>query len=92
MIPKSIPTDKSVDILFVFGKKELLFAAVSIKKLLMNQRVIWELGYYKRFNSRTKEEFYQIKDFSNIKELYYWKFRPQEFGDGTITLVTVPKD
>ena len=92
LIPKGIVKDKSVDILFVFGKKELFFAAVSTKKLLMDQRVIWELGYYRRFNSKTKEEFYQVKDFSKVKELYYWKFRPQEFGDGTIILVTVPKD
>lgn len=88
----NIDSNSVADVLFLFGKNELFFAAISTKKLLLNQKVIWELGYYKRFGDKEKVEFYQINDFSQIKELYYWKFKPQEFGDGTITLVTVPKD
>jgi len=86
-----LDSNKNVDISFNFGKKELFFASIPAKKLLLDQKVIWELGYYKKFGDREKEEFYQVKDFSKLKELYYWKFRPQEYGDGTITLVTVPK-
>ena len=88
----NIDSNSVVDVLFLFGKNELFFATISTKKLLLNQKVIWELGYYKKFGDKEKEEFYQINDFSQIKELYFWKFKPQEFGDGTITLVTVPKD
>lgn len=86
-----LDSNNNVDISFNLGKKELFFASISVKKLLLDQKVIWELGYYKKFGNEEKEEFYQIDDFSKIKELYYWKFKPQEFGDGTITLVTVPK-
>lgn len=88
----NIDSNSVVDVLFLFGKKELVFASISSKKLLMDQEVVWKLGYYKRFNEKDKEEFYVVEDFSKIKELYYWEFEPQEFGDGTITLVTVPKD
>ncbi len=88
----NIDSNSVVDVLFLFGKKELVFASISSKKLLMDQEVVWKLGYYKRFNKKDKEEFYVVEDFSKIKELYYWEFEPQEFGDGTITLVTVPKD
>jgi hypothetical protein len=91
-IPTGIDSTSIADVLFIFGGKELFFASVSIKKLLLDQEVIWELGYYNKFNNKTKDEFYQVKDFSKIQELYYWKFRPQEFGDGTITLVTIPKN
>ncbi len=87
----SLDPYKNVDISFCFGKKELFFASIPAKKLLINQKIIWELGYFKKFGEREKEEFYQVKDFSKLKELYYWKFSPQEFGDGTITLVTIPK-
>jgi hypothetical protein len=86
-----LDSNKNVDISFNFGKRELFFASISAKKLLLDQKVIWELGYYKKFGNEEKEEFYQVDDFSKIKELYYWKFRPQESGDGTITIVTVPK-
>ncbi|MDY0078513.1 MAG: hypothetical protein RBR87_14695 [Bacteroidales bacterium] len=88
----NIDSNCVADVLFLIGKNELFFATISTKKLLLNQKVIWELGYYRRFGDKEKVEFYQINDFSQIKELYYWKFKPQEFGDGTITLVTVPKD
>jgi hypothetical protein len=91
-LPLGFDKDKSVDILFVINKKELFFASISSKKLLNDQKVIWELGYYKRINEKAKEEFYLVEDFSKLKELYYWKFRPQEFGDGTIILVTIPKN
>lgn len=82
----------SVDISFILGKNELFFASIPAKKLLLEQKVIWELGYCKKFGDREKEEFYQVDDFTKIKELYYWEFRPQEYGDGTITIVTVPKN
>jgi len=88
----NIDSNNNVDISFNFGKNELFFASISVKKLLLDQKVIWELGYYKKFGDKEKEEFYQIDDFSKIKEFYYWEFKPQEFGDGTITIVTVPKD
>ncbi len=90
-IPSLDPT-KNVDILFYFGEKELFFASIPVKKLLINQKIIWELGFFKKFGDKEKEEFYQVKDFSKLEELYYWKFSPQEYGDGTITLVTVPKN
>ena len=86
-----LDSNKNIDILFSFGKRELFFASISAKKLLLDQKVIWELGYYKKFSNDEKEEFYQVDDFSKIKELYYWKFKPQESGDGTIIIVTVPK-
>ncbi|NOY49662.1 MAG: hypothetical protein GXO88_03730 [Chlorobi bacterium] len=88
----NIDSNSVINVLFLFGKNELFFAAISTKKLLLNQKVIWELGYYRKFGDKEKEEFYQVNDFSQIKELYYWKFKPQEHGDGTITLVTVPKN
>ena len=88
----NIDSNNSVDVLFLFGKNELFFASISAKKLLMDQEVVWKLGYYKRFNDKDKEEFYVVEDFSKIKEFYYWEFEPQEFGDATITLVTVPED
>lgn len=88
----SIDSNSMIDVLFLFGKDELFFSSISAKKLLLNQKVIWELGFYKKFGDKEREEFYQINDFSQIKELYYWKFKPQKFGDGTITLVTIPKD
>lgn len=81
----------NVDISFNFGKNELFFASIAAKKLMFNQKVIWKIGYYKKFGDEEKEEFYQVDDFTKIKELYYWEFRPQEYGDGTITIVTVPK-
>ena len=86
-----LDSNNNVDVLFNLGRKELFFASISAKKLLLDQKVIWELGYYKKFGNEEKEEFYHIDDFSKIKELYYWKFKPQEFGDGTITIVSVPK-
>lgn len=88
----TLDSNNNVDISFNFGKNELFFASISAKKLLLDQKVIWEFGYYKKFGNREKEEFYQVKDFSKLKELYYWKFSPQELGDGTITIVTVPKN
>jgi len=91
-LPKNIDSNSVVDVLFLFGKNELFFASISAKKLFMDQEVVWKLCYYKRFSDKDKEEFYVVEDFSKIKELYYWEFEPQEFGDGTITLVTVPKD
>lgn len=88
----SIDPGSVVDVLFFIGKKELFFVSISTDKLSINQETVWELGYYDNFPDEVKKEFYQIEDFSQIAELYYWKFQPQEFGDGTVILVTVPKD
>ena len=73
-----IDSNSVVDILFLFGKKELFFASISPKKLLIDQEVVWKLGYYKRFSDETKEEFYVVDDFSKVKELYYWEFEHLE--------------
>ncbi len=89
-LPK-LDTKSDVDVLFKFGNIELFFSSISSKKLIPDQKFVWELGYYKKLRDKDKEEFYQVKDFSSIKELYCWKFKPQERGDGTIILVTVPK-
>jgi hypothetical protein len=87
-----LDSNKNVDISFNFGKRELFFTSISANKFLLDQKVIWELGFYKKFSNKEKEEFYQVDDFSKIKVLYYWKFIPQEYGDGTITIVTVTKN
>ncbi len=92
VILPALDTINDVNVIFCFNEKKLSFNSIHPLKLINRQNIKWELNFYNKFDKKSKQIFYRIKDFSKIKTIYYWKFEPIEFGDGTAITVTILKD